>query len=141
MKKTWHVWVVGILTLFWNSVGAFDYLMTATKNDSYMANFSAEQLEFFYGFPKWADAAWACGVWFSVLGSLLLLFGSRHALWAFVVSFIGMNVTTSYSYILAETSMINVAGPEALAFSAVIFVVAILLIWYARRMKQVGVLC
>ena len=140
MKTPWHLWVIGIVTLLWNAGGAFDYLMTATQNDAYMANFTPEQLDYFYSFPTWTVAAWATGVWFAVLGSLLLLLRSRHAFWAFVISFAGMILTTIYSFILSETSMTELMGPAAAAFSAAIFVVGILLIWYAARMKTAGVL-
>jgi hypothetical protein len=33
----WHLWLVGILGLLWESVGAFDYLMAQTQNESYMS--------------------------------------------------------------------------------------------------------
>ncbi|MEX0892485.1 MAG: hypothetical protein WEB88_09975 [Gemmatimonadota bacterium] len=58
-----HLWVIGALALLWNSVGAFDYLMTQTRNEGYMGQFSAEQLEYFYGFPTWVVAFWALAVW------------------------------------------------------------------------------
>ena len=32
-----HLWIVGILSLLWNAMSAFDYKMTQTKNESYMA--------------------------------------------------------------------------------------------------------
>jgi hypothetical protein len=39
-----HLWIVGVLALVWNSVGAFDYVMTETQNAGYMAQFTAEQV-------------------------------------------------------------------------------------------------
>jgi len=33
----WHLWLVGIMGLLWDSMGAFDYLMTQTQNESYMS--------------------------------------------------------------------------------------------------------
>jgi len=50
--KPLHLWVVGILALLWNAIGVLNYLMTQTRNETYMAQFSAEQLEFFYSFPS-----------------------------------------------------------------------------------------
>ena len=58
-RTPWHLWVVGILGFLWDSMGAFDYLMTQTQNESYMSNFTPEQLEFFYNFPTWVVAFWA----------------------------------------------------------------------------------
>ena len=33
-----HLWVIGALSLLWNCIGAFDYTMTQTHNDAYLAN-------------------------------------------------------------------------------------------------------
>lgn len=140
MKAPWHLWVVGIVSLLWNAVGAFDYVMTQTRNEIYMAQFTEEQLAFFYGFPAWVDAAWAVAVWLAVLGSILLLMRSAHAVWAFILSFAAMILTSVHNYVLSDVRMTDVVGPEALYFSLVIVVVGVFLIVYARRMKIIGVL-
>ena len=70
-----HLWIIGIVTLLWNMMGAFDYLMTQTKNASYMAQFEQAQLDYFYNFPTWLVVFWALAVWGSVAGSVLCLDG------------------------------------------------------------------
>jgi len=90
----WHLWLVGILGLLWNSMGAFDYLMTQTQNEAYMGQFTPEQLEFFYGFPTWVVASWALAVWGGVLGALLLLLKRRLAVSVLLASFLAMVVTS-----------------------------------------------
>ncbi len=134
----WHVWAVGIVTLLWNAVGASDYVMTQIRYEPYMSQFTAEQLEFFYGFPAWANGAWAVGVWGAVAGSVLLLLRSRFALHAFVASFAAMVLTTVHNFGLADG--LKITGPGALAFSAVIFVIALALVFYTRAMARAGVL-
>lgn len=48
VKSTpWHLWLIGVVALLWNAMGAFDYVMTQTRNDAYTSNFTAEQLAFF----------------------------------------------------------------------------------------------
>ena len=86
----WHFWVVGILALVWNSIGALDYTMTQTRNTSYMSSFTPEQLAYFYSIPKWAIATWALSVWGGVLGSLALLLRRRWAAPVFAVSLVTM---------------------------------------------------
>ena len=140
MKPPWHLWAIGIVSLLWNAGGAFDYYMTMTRNDAYMGEFTPQQLDYFYSFPTWVVAFWALGVWLAVAGSILLLARSGMALWAFLLSLVGMVGTTIYTFALADTSMAEVVGPAAMAFSAVIFVVGVFLIWYARRQKINGVL-
>ena len=138
MKTPWHIWVVGGVTLLWNAMGAMDYVMTQTRNEAYMAAFTPEQLEYFYGFPSWVQGTWAIAVWGSVLGSLLLLLRHRAAVPVFAVAFLAMLATTVHNFLLSDVSMADVTGPEALIFSAVIFAVALLLYIYARAMRQRG---
>jgi hypothetical protein len=138
-RVPWHLWVVGTLSLLWNAMGAFDYLMTQTKNPGYMGQFTPEQLEYFYGFPAWVVSAWAIAVWGSVLGSLLLLSRRGLAYWVFVVSFLGLALTTLYNFVLSKGLEI-MGGPGPIAFSATIVVVAILLILYSGAQRKRGVL-
>ena len=140
MKTPWHLWVVGIVTLLWNAMGAFDYLMTKLRVESYMANFTPEQLDFFYGFPAWVTVTWAIAVWGSVLGSVLLLLRRGLAVMVFAISFLGMAVTSFHNFFLSDVSMAELMGPAAIGFSAAIFIVGVLLIVYSRAMRQRGVL-
>ena len=134
----WHVWLVGVLALLWNSIGALDYVMTETRNESYMSQFTPEQLAYFYAFPSWVVATWALAVWGGVLGSVLLLFRSRWAVTVFGVSLATMVITTIYNFGL--TNGAEIMGTFGLVFSAVIFVLAAALFLYARHLAGMGVL-
>jgi len=139
VRTPWHLWVIGVIALLWNAMGAFDYLMTQTKNAAYMSAFTPEQLEYFYGFPTWVIAAWAIAVWGGVLGSLLLLLRKRYAVWVFLVSFVAMVLTTIHNYVLSDgLKIFTDAGTKV--FTAVIFLVALALFLYARAMSKRGVL-
>ena len=134
-----HLWVVGIIAFLWNAMGAMDYIMTQTRNEAYMSQFTPEQLEFFYGFPSWVVAAWAIAVWGGVLGAVLLLLRKRLAVPVFLASLVAMVITTIQNYVLSNG--IEVVGdPFALIFSAVIFLVAVALFLYAREMQKRGTL-
>ena len=37
VRTPWHLWVVGILALLWNSFGCVDYFMTQTRKDEWFA--------------------------------------------------------------------------------------------------------
>jgi hypothetical protein len=133
------VWLVGVLALLWNGVGAFDYLMTQTRNASYMSAFTPEQLDYFYGFPAWVVAAWALSVWGGVLGSILLLLRKRWAVPVFGVSLATMVLTSIYNFVLSDGLEV-MGGAGGLIFSAVIFVIAVGLFIYSRRLARTGVL-
>ena len=100
--------------------------------------FTAEQLDYFYGFPTWVVAAWAIAVWGGVLGAILLVLRKRLAAPVFLVSFLAMVVTSVYNFLLSDGAAIM--GGGAMAFSAVIFVFALALWLYARAMAARGVL-
>ena len=76
----------------------------------------------------------------SVLGSILLLARSRHAVVVFALSFLGMIATSSYSFLLSGGLKSELLGATALAFSLAIAVVGLLLILSARAMRQRAIL-
>lgn len=141
-KTPWHLWLVGVLSLAWNSVGAYDYLMTNTKGDAYMraSGMTQEMIDYFNAMPTWMYGPWAFGVWGAVLGSILLLLRSRWAVHAFAVSFLGALVNMIYQKFMNPMPPL----PEALAamgyMAYVITVIAAFLAWYAWSMNKKGVL-
>lgn len=139
VKTPWYYWLICILALLWNSMGALDYVMTQTANEAYLSGFSAEQLAFFNSFPSWVVFAWAVAVWGSVAGSLLLLLRKSLAVWFFLVSLIAMVVTTFHNYILSNGMQV-VGDTFSLTFTAVIFIIALALYLYSRSVKQKGIL-
>ncbi len=134
-----HLWVIGVIALLWNCVGAWDYYMTETQNAAYLKAFTPEQLVYFYALPAWAVSAWAIGVWGGVLGTLLLLFRKRLAIWVYLASILGVVGTNVYNYVLTD-GMRVMGGAGALVFSSVIFLVALGLLLYARAMGRRGIL-
>jgi hypothetical protein len=134
-----HLWVVGVIALLWSAMGAYDYVMTQTRNDAYMSVFTAEQLSFFYSFPVWVVAAWAIAVWGEVLGVLLLLLRRSLAVWVLLASLVGMVITTIHNYLLSN-GMEVVGDTFSLVFTAVIFMIALALFLYSNTMKKRGIL-
>lgn len=134
-KAPWHLWVVGILTLLWNAVGASSYTMTQLGQlDS--LGMTGDQIAYFNSFPAWANAVWALGVWGALLGSVLLLLRSRWSVTAFAVSIIGLIGTTFFEQFATEV-------PEDLSnplLNIAIWVITLATLFYAIRMRQRGVL-
>ncbi len=137
-KTPAHLWIIGVVAFLWNVMGAFDYSATQLRLDFYMSQFSPEQLDYFYSFPSWVDASWAIAVWSSLLGSLCLLLRKSWAAWLFGLAILGLAVTTLFNFVLSNG--LEVMGSEAAAFTAVIWVIAVLLFFYARAMAGRGVL-
>ena len=138
-KTPWHLWVVGILAVLWNLMGVYDYLMTETRNEAYLSNFTAEQLEYFTSFPAWVVATWAISVWGSLIASVLLLLRKKIARDVFLLVLVTMAITFLYNFVLS--SGLEVMGDAvSLAFTGLVVVVAILLYVYARRQAAADVL-
>lgn len=140
-KTPLHLWIVGVLSLLWNAGGAMDYVMTQMGSADYLAQQPAERLGMLDAAPLWFSVTWAVGVWFSILGSLLLLLRSRFAGAAFAISLLGLIGSSIYTYGIAEGgSMVAAAGTAAIIFSIAIPVILIALWVYARAMTRAGVL-
>lgn len=139
-KTPMHLWIVGVISLLWNSFGGYDYVMTQTENADYLAMFTPEQKAYFLSFPTWMEVFWALGVWGAVAGSVLLLMRSRHAVTALAVSLLGLAVSTFWQFFLSGVDTTALFGPVPLVMNAVIWVICIALLLYARRQMANGVL-
>ena len=134
-KTPWHLWVVGILTLLWNAIGIFSYMMTRLDRLEDLG-MTAEQIAWFDSFPAWANALWALGVWGAFFGSVLLLLRSRWAIASVGISLVGLVGTTVY-----QNFMITVPDElQSLPLNIMIWVITIFMFFYARAMAAKNVL-
>ena len=137
-----HLWIVGILSLLWNAFGAYDYLMTRLHNMEYLGSMGMdpnEVLAYIDSFPIYAQFGWGLGVWGAVLGSVLLLMRSRHAVLAFGASLLG--AVLSLGYQIRDSATPASMSEGCIAYMPwVIIAIAVALFYYAYRQKQAGVL-
>ena len=133
-----HLWIIGVIALLWNLMGAYDYLMTKTRNEAYMSQFEPAQLEIYYNFPVWLTAFWALAVWGGVLGCVLLLLRKALAVPVFMVSLASMVITTGYN--LGFSGATEFMGAVDYIFALAIFVVALGLVFYSRNLRARGIL-
>ena len=139
-KTPWHLWVVGALSLLWNAGGAWNYVATKLRLEVVVGQMTLEQLSFFDATPAWATATWAIAVWGAVLGSILLLMRRKSAALILQISFFAMLLTAVQNFFIADVKMSDIMGPAAAIFSIVIVLFSLLIIWYAMRQRDNGVL-
>jgi hypothetical protein len=139
-KTPWHLWVVGIVSLLWNAMGAMDFTMTHLKPDDWLKAFTPEQVAYLQGFPLWSEVAWGVGTLGSLLGSVLLLLRMSAAFHLFAASLVGALFTSLYSFGLSDGLRIMGGGAGMIAFNAIIVTITILLVVYAKNMRKGGVL-
>ncbi|WP_438483023.1 hypothetical protein [Oleiharenicola lentus] len=113
--------------------------MTQTKNPAWMEKFTPTQLEYFYSIPGWAVTTWGIATWGSMVAAIVLLLRKRLAVALYTVALIGMVATTVYSFVLSD-GMKVMGGTAPLIFNAIIFIISVLEIIYARAMRARGVL-
>ena len=137
-----HLWIVGALSLIWNAFGAYDYVMTRSRNTDYLASMGMnpqELLSYIDAFPIWAQAGWGLGVWGAVLASILLLMRSRWAVVVFAASLIGALLSLGYQLIGPPAPGGMDQGAMALV-PLVIIAIGAALLAYAYTQEKRGVL-
>jgi hypothetical protein len=124
----------------WNAFGGYDYTMSELGDPEYFRSMGMGQaeLDWMAALPAWSVAAWAVGVWGSVLGSLLLLARSRHAATAFAASFVGAAISFAYQFSSGRPP--SMIGTLATVIPVVILLAIVAQWLYARRMATAGVL-
>lgn len=127
-----HFWAVAAVGLLWNGFGAVDYTMTKLRNPDWIAQIDPAVLARIDAAPVWATAAWALGVWGSFVGAALLLARSRHAVAAFMVSFVAAIVSFGWQF--------SVGVVSTPILPAVIIAVVAFFWWYAAQMRERGAL-
>ena len=139
-KTPWHLWVIGVVSLLWNSIGAADYIFSSLRSEAWFEamQYPPEGIAYLEAFPAWAHGGWALGTIGAFLGSILLLLRSRYAVWAFAISLFGIAVTTIYE---AGTQLPpELAAIQPAWFPFVLWSIATFLLIYAVSMKRKGVL-
>ncbi len=143
VKAPIHLWIVGGLSLLWNAFGGYDYVMTRTRNMDYLSSMPGidanQLLAYIDSYPMFAQIGWGLGVWGAILGSVLLLLRSRHAVTAFALSLLGAVFSLGYQ-------IVGPPGPAGMDEGAmavmpwIIILIAVALLYYAHRQRMSGVL-
>lgn len=134
-----HLWIVGILAFLWSCFGCYDYLMTNLKNQTYLSQFTPDQIAYFDSLPSWLTAFWAIGVWGGLAGAILLLMRSRHAVLVLGLSLVGAIVGLGYQMFMTTMPASMKAGIMGI-MPWVIIGFAAFMFWYAWNAEKKGVL-
>jgi hypothetical protein len=138
-KPGFAFWVIGAVALVWNLFGLMLYVMQVSATPEQLAAaYTPEQVELLLAVPAWATSMTAIATTAGVLGCLLLLLRKRLAVPFFAVSLVALVLQDLYTFVLADT--LAVFGSPPLIIQVVVFVVAVLLVWYSRRATATGLL-
>ena len=138
VKAPWHVWLIGVFALLFNSIGVFDFVMSRVQGAEYQASagMTPAQIAHYPAMPGWMTAVWAIGVFGAFAASILLLLRNKLALPVFVVSLAAFLVSLLYTYVLTGGGA--VMGQQMAIMSAVIAGLLVFFIWYSKLMTARG---
>ena len=129
-------WLVAVLALIWNLLGAMAYVGQAMAGPEVLEQMDEATRSMIENRPAWATAAFAFAVWGGTLGSILLLVRKGLAEIVFIVSLVGILVQMVYNLFVAEQTIDY--GPADIAMVVMIPLIGVYLIWVARKMKANG---
>lgn len=132
-RAGWHLWAVGIFGVLWNGFGCFDFTMTVTRNEGYLASYPQEMLAYWFAMPWWVFALWAVGVFGGLLGSIALMMKKALAVPLFAASLLAALVSNVIS--MTDTDAPKMEGTEIIPFIIIGLAVAFLAyaLWQSRR--------
>jgi hypothetical protein len=81
VKPPWHIWLIGVIAVLFNSIGVFDFVMSMAQGVKYLASagMTPDQIAHYQAMPSWMTVVWAVGVFGAFLASILLLLRSKLA--------------------------------------------------------------
>lgn len=132
-------WIIGIIALLWNGMGANSYIQYAYKTEASVAGLNQEQIDLMQGMPAWYTALFAIAVFSGLLAAILFLMKKKLAVKLFILSFCAAAVNQVYW--LFGTNAIEVfADMQPYLFPALIIALGLVFIWFSMLQKDKGVL-
>jgi beta-lactamase regulating signal transducer with metallopeptidase domain len=140
VKTPWHIWLVGLIAVLFNSIGVFDFVMSMAQGADYQASagMTPDQIAHYQQMPSWMTVVWAVGVFGAFLASILLLLRRRPAWLVFILSLVAFVVSLLYTYILSNGGA--VMGQQMAITSTIIAGLLAFFSWYFWLMALRGVL-
>lgn len=140
IRTPWHLWLVGVVAVLFNSIGVFDFVMSMAQGAAYMksAGMTDAQIDHYRQMPPWMTLDWAVGVFGAFAGSVLILLRNRLAWPVLAVSLAAFLLSVAYTYVFTDGG--KIMGQQMAVTSAVIAALLAFFIWYAWSMTKRGVL-
>ena len=130
-------WIVSVVALLWNLLGAMAYLAQAFITDEGKGMLPADQLELLENTPAWATAAFAIAVWGGVLGCIGLLVRKKWARPVLLVSLLGILVQMSYAFFMTNATEVY-GTAQGVVMPLLLIVIGIGLVLFAKSSQNKG---
>ncbi|WP_245649659.1 hypothetical protein [Nocardia shimofusensis] len=134
----WHLWGVGIASVFFYGVGAYDHTMALSENSAYFRaqNYDSEQIQYFTDYPLLPAVFWTVGVWSALLAAILLLLRNRWAVSASIAGLLGLLILDVLTFGFRDRW--QTLGPQLALFDLGVLALTTGFAVYCRAMKSRG---
>lgn len=129
-------WIIATLALVWNLLGVSMFCIQYIATPEQIAMMPPEQRQILEATPTWINVAYAVAVFGGVLGAVGLLMKKRWAVTFFLLSLVGLVVQMLGTFLV--TPAWTLLGPAGLAMPALVLVIALFLLSYARKAAARG---
>ncbi|MEQ6333179.1 sugar transporter [Sphingobium sp. MK2] len=130
--------IIAVILLLWNLMGVAAFIMQYGADLTELAKTDPTTAQAFATMPNWVWLIYAIAVGAGAIGALLLLMRKAAAASLFLVSLIA--VLVQFGYTLLGTDLVAIKGVSALTFPAVIILIAVVQLLYARALVAKGAL-
>lgn len=127
---------LAIIALLWNLMGCAAYLSDAMLSAADIAKMSDAEKAMVAARPAWAIAGTAVAVWLGALGCLALILRKSWAVSLLWLSLLGVIVQDIWFFALAPKS--DLIDGTVYGLQGFVLVIAISLVWLARKAKASG---
>ena len=138
-KPTTVFWIIGVLALIWNAMGADAYIEQAFNTVRYQEMYTPEQLEIADAVPAWVTAMFAIAVFGATIASILLLMRKKMAAMLFTISFLAVVIQMSYNFLLGGMG-VEYYGEGGIIMPIMIIAIGAFLVWHSRNAAKKGLL-
>lgn len=129
--------LVAVLALAWNLIGFAMFWMQMNMTPEQLAELTEGQRKVNALMPQWLWWIDGIAVGTGVIASILLIMRKKLSVAFFMISLVAIVVLFSSGMVITDMIQ-NVGATEALTMPITVTVIAIALLWYARRANAKG---
>jgi hypothetical protein len=130
-KAPWHLRVVAVVALLWNSSGAYTIMMAQAGR---LYDLEPGEAAYYAAQPVWFVALTDIALVAAIAAALALLLRKSMAVWLFALSLTAIVITNGYEFATATSRALLSRG--ALIVTVIIILTAIFELAYARAMQR-----
>jgi hypothetical protein len=136
-KTTNWFWIISIVALIWNIMGVAAYLGQAYMTDEVLATLPEQDQLYYANVPPFITGAFAIAVFSGFIGCVLLLFRKKLANYLLIVSFIAVIIQSVYNFFIQKYMVVDL---KQTAWTLVIILIALFLVWYSNKLTKEKIL-